>query len=388
MKLVRLPRSQVKLGQPLPWNVRDDQTRLLLSKGHVITDEDQLDTLLARGAFVDVEEARAALLIAGSHQPDATALLRSQNLFGLWEKSTEDMRKLMQKMPNAPELPARIDEFAAWLTDLIDRDVDIALYHVVRQESQHLFYYGYNHAIHTAVLCLLLARRLQWPDARTQSLFKAALTMNMPILELQGKMAEQDVPVKESQRAQIQQHPTLAVEWLTQAGVSDPDWLAAIAEHHERGDGSGYPHGKTDVNELALALRVADVFIAKISPRKVRAAMSIQEAAKQLYREDAGGPTSTAVIKEFGIYPPGDVVKLASGETAVVTRRGANVKCPLVAAITDASGRPSVHTVQRDTAQAAYAIVGPLTDKSLVARMAPERVYGYAKVPSTANATT
>lgn len=380
MKLLRLPRSQVKLGQPLPWNVRDEQTRLLLSRGHIITDEQQLDALLTRGAFVDVEEARAALLISGSRQPDPGAILRSQNLFTLWEQSTDEMRKLMDKLPDAPDLAARIEEFAKWLMELIDRDVDIALYHVVRQESQHLYYYGYNHAIHTAVLCLLMARRLHWPPERTQSLFKAALTMNMTILDLQGKMAEQDVPMRESQRLQIQQHPRLTVEWLQEAGVTDTHWLGAIAEHHERSDGTGYPSGKTELNEMAVALRVADVFIAKISPRKVRAAMPIQEAAKQLYREDQGGAISTAVIKEFGIFPPGDVVKLASGEIGVVMRRSSNVKCPIVAAITDAAGHPSVHTVQRDTSQAQYAIVGTVADKSHVARMAPERVYGYAKV--------
>lgn len=380
MKLLRLPRSQVKLGQPLPWNVRDEQTRLLLSRGHIVTDEAQLDALLARGAFVDVDEAREALLISGARQQDEGAVRRTQNLFGLWEQSTERMRKLMDKVPDTPELVPRIDEFSRWLIDLIDRDVDISLYHMVRQETQHLYYYGYNHAIHTAVLCLLLTRRLHWPEARTLSLFKAALTMNMAILELQGKMAEQDVPMRESQRLQIQQHPRLAVEWLELAGVTDTQWLGAISDHHERTDGSGYPQGKTEINEAAVALRVADVFIAKISPRKLRAALPIQEAAKQLYREDQGGAMSTAVIKEFGIFPPGDVVKLASGETGVVMRRSANVKCPLVAAITDAKGRPSVHTVQRDTAQAAYAIVGAVTDKSQVARMAPERVYGYASV--------
>jgi hypothetical protein len=39
---------------------------------------------------------------------------------------------------------------------------------------------------------------------------------------------------------------------------------------------------------------------------------------RQLSREDKGGAISTAIIKEFGIYPPGDYVKLASGEQGLV----------------------------------------------------------------------
>lgn len=389
MKLLRLPRSKVRLGEPLPWNVRDEGTRLLLSRGHIVETEEQLDALLSRGAFVDIDEARAVAHqeeLAEKERLSLSALQRPENLFSLWDHSAGEMEKLMAKLPELPPSLDHITSFASRLIDLVDQDVDMALYHMVRQESAHLYYYGYNHAIHTAVLCLLMGRRLQWPQPKTLSLVHAALTMNMPILQLQGAMAEQDEPMRESQRAQIHAHPELAVQWLTQAGVTDQDWLTAITQHHEHADGKGYPQGLTELTELAVALRVADVFMSKISPRKLRAALPIQEAARELFREDHGGPLSSAVIKEFGLYPPGELVKLSSGEIVVVMRRTDSVKCPLVAAITDEHGHPTVHTVQRDTSQAPYAIVGPIADKTLVARMPPERIYGYQRLPPAADA--
>ena len=57
--------------------------------------------LLARGAFVDVEEARAAAHLESTTGPDAgvlSALKRPQNLFSLWDQSTEDLRKLLEKV--------------------------------------------------------------------------------------------------------------------------------------------------------------------------------------------------------------------------------------------------------------------------------------------------
>ena len=378
MKLLRLPRSKVQLGTPLPWNVRDEQCNLLLTRGHVVDSEHLLEQLLARGAFVDVEEVKAAKL----HECPAVeaAVVGPSSLIDLWGKSADAMRKLMIKPLHNPELLKQVDAYVAGLIELVDKDVDIALYHTVRQETADPFLYGYYHAVHTAVLCLLMARRLQWPPARTVSLVKAAISMNMTVLDLQGHMASQDVPMRDSQKALIHRHPQEAADWLVKAGVADADWLAAVAQHHERPDGSGYPHGLRDVAEVAVALRVTDVFTAKISPRKLRPALSVQEAAKQLFREDQGGPMSNAIIKEFGIYPPGEVVKLASGEIGVVMRRTGNVKCPLVAAITDGTGRPTVHTAHRDTAQAEFAIVSTVQDKSLVARMPPERVYGFASL--------
>lgn len=386
MKLLRLPRSKVRLGEPLPWSVRDESTRLLLSRGHVIESEEQLEELLARGAFVDVEEARAVAHqeeLAAQERAHLSTLKRPQNLFSLWDQTAQELRQLLGDQPAHAPPPGQIGDFSNRLIALVDQDVDMALYHVVRQESAHLFYYGYNHSIHTAVLCLLMARRLQWPPDRVQSLVQAALTMNLAILHLQGVMAEQDTPMRESQKAQIRAHPELAVRWLTEAGVTDEHWLGAIAQHHEHVDGSGYPQGCKEIGELAIALRVADVFTAKISPRKLRTALPIQEAARQLFREDHGGPLSSAVIKEFGLYPPGEVVKLTCGEIGVVMRRTDSVKSPLVAVITDARGHPSVHTLQRDTSQAPYAIIGSVADKSLVARMPPERIYGYQSIDAS-----
>jgi HD-GYP domain-containing protein (c-di-GMP phosphodiesterase class II) len=232
-------------------------------------------------------------------------------------------------------------------------------------------------------LCILLARRLQWPLPRMMSLVKAALTMNMTILELQGQMAAQDVPMKDAQRAKIRAHPEKAVSLLTHLGITDSEWLTAIAQHHEHLDGTGYPSGRQDLSETSIALHVADVLTAKISPRAMRESLSPQEAVRQLYREDKGGPISTAIIKEFGIYPPGDYVKLASGEQGLVVQRTANAKAPIVSVVTDRQAHPIVKTIRRDSGLPEFAIIGTVSDKAMLKRLPPERLYGFSMAPVT-----
>ena len=379
MKMLRLPHDKVELGEPLPWNVRDTEGRLLLSRGHIVSSEEQLQALLQRGAFVDIEEIRAA---AGL--PVTPAAARGPNLFGLWDHATGELEQLLRHPPRTSDFTDRIDQFAGQIVSLMDRDPDIGIYRTVRQEKVQPFYYGYTHAIHTALIGVLISRRLEWSDSKTMSLVKAALTMNVPILELQGQMAKQDVPMRDKQKAAIQTHPEQAVEWLEQAGVTDSDWLTAVLQHHERSDGTGYPTGASNPSEMAVALRVADVFMAKISPRTIRPALTTQEAARQLFHEDKGGPLSMAVIKEFGIYPPGDFVKLKSGELGVVVKRSANAKTPTVAAITDATGKSVKTSIRRNTAEPEFAITGTVTDKSMIANMPPERLYGYAELSAGA----
>jgi HD-GYP domain-containing protein (c-di-GMP phosphodiesterase class II) len=377
MKLLRLPASKVQIGIPLPWNVRDASERLLLSKGQIIESQPQLDLLLERGAFVDLEDARTAERLIVS-QTSASTSKRPPNLFGLWDDLPNQMRLLIDTHVPTTEVAEKICDFVQALIGLVDKDVDIALYHAVRQENADLFFYGYSHSIHTAVLSLLMARRLNWPESRIASLMGAAITMNFSVLALQGHMAKQNVPMRESQRLLIRQHPREALEWLQKVGITDADWLSAVLEHHERPDGSGYHQGLKDVTEIAVALRVTDVFMAKISPRTIREPLSIRDAAKQLYSEDKGGPISSAIIKEFGVYPPGEVVKLVSGEVAVVMRRTANPKCPKVSCIIDATGRPLTHNLQYDTALPEHAIVGSTPPPANIARLPPERIYGYA----------
>lgn len=49
MQLLKLVESEVQIGIPLPWNVRNQDCALLLAKGYVVRDEAQLEMLLDRG---------------------------------------------------------------------------------------------------------------------------------------------------------------------------------------------------------------------------------------------------------------------------------------------------------------------------------------------------
>ncbi|WP_395698855.1 HD-GYP domain-containing protein [Aquabacterium sp.] len=366
--------SQLKVGTALPFGVRDEQGKLLLARGQVIHNETQLAVLLARGLYADQEELRAA---KDGRTSAADGQRRKLTLFDLWDQAVPRLERL-HKSIDEPGFAARCDEFAMQLVELMSRDLDIAIFLSVRQDARRLPMYGLTHALHTALVCQLLATRIGWPPARCGSLVKAALTMNLAIIELQGRVAATG-RITEAQRAQIQQHPTRAAEQLRDAGVADEDWVQAVLQHHEQVGGGGYPHQLAEVGEAAAALRLADVFLAKISARADRPALPIQDAARQLFAQSQGNAAAAAIIKEYGIFPPGQVVQLASGEQAVVVRRGASLQTPIVAAITDKSGMPTTTTLRRDTAQPGYAIKAAATDLALAQRVPPERLYGLAE---------
>jgi HD-GYP domain-containing protein (c-di-GMP phosphodiesterase class II) len=377
----RVPLSElialITLGEPLPFRVLDGSGRLLLAAGHVLRGEDQVQALIDRQACVDGEEAAPVRRArAGSAPAAPAAVVRELNWFDHWERRVWSLDALLRDLGRSAECSARlwgcVDEHIA----MVERQPDAALFTAVRQDDARVALYPLRHALHCATVALLAVRRLGWPDERQRSLVGAALTMNTPLLELQSRMAEQVDPPSKKQFEQIRAHPAAAAAQLRAGGIDDADWLAAVEDHHERSDGSGYPRGSTEIGEAARLLRAADQFTAKISPRAVRVALSPQLAARQLFQEEAGGTMAMALIQAVGIYPPGDFVTLKNGEAGVVARRASVTGAAEVAVLMSAAGKPVGGAPRRDTAQPELGIVGPLKDRTGWPRVLPEQIYG------------
>lgn len=373
-------RDLVVVGQPLPFHVHDESGRRLLAAGQVITGASQLVMLLERGAWVDSEQAATVRRERQSTQASGgdplMSTYREPTLFDRWEKLVWELDALLRKVVKGMPCASELEALGRQVMVQVERDVDVALFITIRPAEQRLALYSLLHALHAATVAVVLARQLDWSEEQKLRLVLGALTMNVSMLELQGQMAVQQDPLSTRQRQSIRAHPESSVAMLQGAGVTDPEWLAMVRDHHEQPDGTGYPNGTQATGELAHALHVVDVFTAKISHRASRAAIQVQVAARELFQEERGSGLASALIKALGLYPPGDLVQLKSGEIGVVARRGASATTPLVACLTNAQGLPVAGTLMRDTAKPEFAITGPAGERKGLSRVLPERVYG------------
>jgi len=91
----------------------------------------------------------------------------------------------------------------------------------------------------------------------------------------------------------MRQHPTYGLEFLAQNGLLELNLLRdcwqALAQHHERLDGRGYPNGLSgdEISQVGRIVAVADVFDAITSHRPYRQPMSIEKAL-DIVRAGAG----------------------------------------------------------------------------------------------------
>lgn len=367
MRLCRLAKvqHQVRVGQALPFGIRDSGGRLLVGRGFALDDPAQLEAWLEGGACVDLDELqgpRAEILKA--------PLAR---LPALWRGFSERLTVLLYAPPSASWLE-QLKEQSRTLLALVDRAPDLAIFLVVRGGPAG-GHYGVLHTVHAAVCAALVGTRLGWDEGRVLSLVRAALTMNLPIVELQGRLATRVQAPGPGERQTIHQHPEKAVAMLVAAGVGDPAWLTAVLQHHEAPGGTGYPQGLQRVDELAEALRVCDVYTAKFGARATRQAMAGNHAARSIFKGFPQSPVTAAVVKEFGLYPPGSLVQLQTGELAVVVRRGLAANTPLVDVLTARDGHPLPQPQRRDTSERGAGIVQPVPPELLAAAPAAERHY-------------
>jgi HD-GYP domain-containing protein (c-di-GMP phosphodiesterase class II) len=373
-------RDLLRLGEILPFRVLDAYERLLLNAGQRLIDEAQFEALIDRGAWAEramVEAERASRAQAEGRTAALESAVLKASLFDRWERLLWQFDKLSRALARSEVPGSAVPVFWQALKQLIDTDPDVALFFCMRQGEHRFALYAQHHAIHSAVITLLATRLLGWPVQRQDSMGCAALTMNLSMLELQAQMAEQSDPPTTRQRDRIRAHPEGSVALLRQAGVTDTEWLTTVLQHHEHPQGDGYPHGLTQVSDAAQLLRVADVYMAKVSARALRAPLAPVVAMRQLFQQQPGDPLAMAMIKAVGIHPPGALVQLQSGEVAVVIRRPSSGTQPFVATLSDVKGHPVTETHRRNTAEPGCGIQGPVTDTKLFSRVLPDRVYGW-----------
>jgi len=372
MSMQKLGKELATCGVPLQYDVFGEDGKLLLRQGHVIETQKQLDVLLQRGLYVDTAAAAAKVqdnLLSG-HKYDP---------FWLWDEIIGKLGHLLRHYDDEEDVASHVVILSRLVQMLTDRSKDAALAAMILLTDQGR--YSLVHCLHAALLCDMVATRLEWSEEHRRSLVCAALTMNISMVDSQQKLAEQIEPLTPDQRMNIKTHPKTSADILNRVGVEDSIWLQAVQDHHETPLGSGYPNGIKEIGEEATLLRTADVFSAKVSPRMNRKQMNGAQASRVLFTDPGmttANPFIAVLIKEVGIYPPGSFVKLATGETGIVYKRSANAHTPIVLSLTNSRGTPEAKPIRRDTSQEEYKIMSIIPRENIMIRIDPTSFWGSA----------
>jgi len=369
MSKSRVRHSDIEVGKPLPWDIFDEKGTLLLSKGFMVANENQVDRLVAIGVSADSAALRESRLRqAEADDDDAHSPVRD------WL----DLRKKMEVLFDgigasiaAGDFVSTVAEIAAKVDELCTAKPELAQAVIsLHQEGR----YSSRHMLDSAVIVRLAGRMLKLPLARETSAVCAALTMNIGTTVFQDEIKAQTGALREEQLARLHMHPKEAYDRLAAVGITDMIWLRAVLEHHEQLDGEGYPQrlsGK-QVSLEGQLLRLADIYAARITFREYRSAVPLTFALRDIL-QDKGKTTEPAISAQFiravGIFPPGLKLRLKNGESGVVVRAGSSPNHPIVYSLLGANGDALAPGVLRDTVNPEFGVdktIDPVTFKAYV----------------------
>lgn len=350
MDMQHLNERDLRVGEPIPWNVYDRNGQLLLHAGVVIESTHQVEALKERGLFVNMSDWEGAGAVVAAKEKISPFML----LDGLHE----NMERLFGRISVDDSLVERTIAISKTIQQAcqIDEEAAIASIFIGREGR-----YPVVHPLHAGILCEIVAKHFGRPDEERQFLIAAAITMNVSMVNLQSKLHMQKEPLTETQQQELRKHPQEGFELLKQKGVTDTNWLNAVLQHHEKVDGSGYAQGLSSdaIIPAARLIKLADVYCALVTGRAYRPGMLQNAAMREVFlqRGKQIDPVMTdQFVKVVGIYPPGTFLRLMNGEIAMATRRGKTSALPMVQSVAGPRGAPLSVYIKRDCAQEKYAI--------------------------------
>jgi HD-GYP domain-containing protein (c-di-GMP phosphodiesterase class II) len=224
------------------------------------------------------------------------------------------------KAVNVEAVMPLVDEISASITR--NEGALISLVRLKKQDD-----YTYMHSVAVCALMTALGRQLNLSKTEIRQVGLAGLLHDLGKAKVSLDILNKPGALTDDEFKLIKLHPEKGHEILVQANVNDTITLDVCLHHHEKIDGSGYPHQlkDLDISLYAKMGAVCDVYDAITSNRPYKLGwepgMSLTRMAQ--WKTHFDQTVFEAFVKSVGIYPIGSVVILKSGRLAIVIDQSA-----------------------------------------------------------------
>jgi HD-GYP domain-containing protein (c-di-GMP phosphodiesterase class II) len=197
--------------------------------------------------------------------------------------------------------------------------------------------YTYTHCVNVCILTTMFARHLRQNDKK---IFAAGLAgMFHDLGKAMVPLAILNAPRKlnDAEFAVMRSHPVLGYEQLVTVPNILPEVLMGAIQHHEKYNGTGYPHGLAGdaISNIGCMVGVADIYDALTSTRPYKTSIHPHRALGIMFEmrdKDLQHEYIAQFIRMLGIYPVGSVVEMEDGSMGVVS--ASNEEWPLKPVVT------------------------------------------------------
>lgn len=223
--------------------------------------------------------------------------------------------------------------------------------------------YTYMHSVAVCALMIALARQLDLSSAAVQEAGMAGLFHDIGKMAIPEAILNKPAALTDVEFGIVRSHPVKGAEILRTCPYITEAVLDVCLHHHEKCDGSGYPHGlvQEQISLFAKMGAVCDVYDAVTSQRPYKQGWSPADAMRKMaeWQGHFDERVFQAFVRCVGIYPVGALVRLASGRVGVVIKQhDDSLLTPKVKVFFSALSRLPILPVVVNLAEQSDAIVG------------------------------
>jgi HD-GYP domain-containing protein (c-di-GMP phosphodiesterase class II) len=159
--------------------------------------------------------------------------------------------------------------------------------------------YTHGHSQRTALVAVQLGLRLGVDEDTLRAIARGAYLHDVGKISVPDEILNKPGALTPDERVVIETHPQLGFELVAPVAVLQES-LTAILHHHERFDGTGYPHrlSGASIPFIARVVAVADVWDALTSDRSYRPGWPPAEALAHL-QAGAGSHFDAVIVEAF-----------------------------------------------------------------------------------------
>jgi putative nucleotidyltransferase with HDIG domain len=185
--------------------------------------------------------------------------------------------------------------------------------------------YTFTHMVNVSILTMGQARGLGIEGALLREFGLSALMHDIGKVKTPTEVLNKPDKLDDREFEIMKRHTVDGAEILRRTPEMPALTPIVAFEHHLRLDGTGYPNGvvRGQLNLATMLCGVADVYDAMRSQRHYQEAFPTDRILAVLQRND-GTQFDQNLVRRFaqlvGIYPAGNLVRLSTGEIAVVLK--------------------------------------------------------------------
>lgn len=333
--------DRVKENEILGKSILTDDGKVLLRAGVKLMDS-YIQKLKGLGVlYVYVEDDRLDEIY-----------VEDERLNELKRNTIKNMSIIMKNVSGAckndiKESLSRVEELLDYIIDV--GDVNSSLYDIKTYDN-----YTYLHCIDTGIMAAFLGMSMRFNESVLKELGIGAILHDIGKTSISANIINKTSALTEEEFKEIRKHPTYGEEILKKKFFISENIINAVAQHHERIDGKGYPRGlkSNEICKFGKIVAVCDVYDAVSNDRSYRKRFSPNEAYELILAGSGTAFDEEIVIKfkeTFSVYPLGCCLKLSNGIEGYVIRQNKNFPDrPVIRVLYDSETREPVQFYEID----------------------------------------